>query len=32
VCTKTIIYKLILQHQGCILSSLIKFDNTSQKG
>jgi hypothetical protein len=32
VCTKIIIPHRILQQQGCILSLLIKFDNTSQKG
>jgi hypothetical protein len=28
VCIKTVIHNLILQRQGCILSLLIKFDNT----
>jgi hypothetical protein len=29
---KLIIYKSIPQQQGCVLSLLIKLDNTSQKG
>jgi hypothetical protein len=32
VCTKRVIHNLIFQQQGCILSLLIKFYNTSQKG
>jgi hypothetical protein len=32
VCTKIFIYKLIPYQQGCVLSLLIKFDITSQKG
>jgi hypothetical protein len=32
VCTEIFIYKLIPYHQGCVLSLLIKFDITSQKG
>jgi hypothetical protein len=32
VCTKKFIYKLIAYQQGCVLSLLIKFDITTQKG
>jgi hypothetical protein len=32
VCTKIFIYKLFPYQQGCVLSLLIKFDITSQKG
>jgi hypothetical protein len=32
VCTKICIYKLIPYQQGCVLSLLLKFDITSQKG
>jgi hypothetical protein len=32
VCTKIFINKLIPYQQGCVLSLLLKFDITSQKG